>query len=115
LIDAVRVSPTADGTRRATVSLRARGPIETDMPAYTLRGYRLRWLIASRRGETSYAGGDLQLPTLAPGAVWSGDLEWEVPGGEHTLTLSVIRPTGVTVIERSYDSRDEPLHGTTGR
>ena len=42
LIDSVRVSPTADGTHGAMVSRRARGPIETDMPAYTLRGYRLR-------------------------------------------------------------------------
>jgi beta-glucuronidase len=115
LIDSVHVSPTADGTQRARVSLRARGPIETDMPAYTLRGYRLRWLIASRRGDTSYSGGDLQLPTLAPGAVWSGDLEWEVPGGEYTLTLSIIRPTGLMVIERSYESRDELSHGTPGR
>ena len=115
LLDSVRISPTAEGTHRAMVSLRARGPIETDMPAYTLRGYRLRWLIVSRLGDTSYSGGDLQLPTLAPGAVWSGDLEWAVPGGEYTLTLSIIRPTGSTVIERSYNSQDELLHGTTGR
>jgi hypothetical protein len=115
LIDAVRISPTADGTRRATVSLQTRGPIETDMPAYTLRGYRLQWRIASQPGGTVYAGGDLKLPTLAPGTVWSGDLEWKALGGKYMLTLSIIRPTGFTVIERSYDSQDERLQGTTGR
>jgi hypothetical protein len=35
--------------------------------------------------------------------------------GEYTLTLSIIRPTGLMVIERSYESRDELSHGTTGR
>jgi hypothetical protein len=31
------------------------------------------------------------------------------------LTLGIIRPTGFTVIERSYDSQDQRLQGTTGR
>jgi beta-galactosidase len=115
LIDAVRISPTSDGIQRAIVSLQTRGPIETDMPAYTLRGYKLRWQIASQRGGTAYAGGDLQLPTLAPGTVWTGDLEWKALGGEYMLTLSIIRPAGFTVIERSYDSQDGRLQGTTGR
>ncbi|HEX2277493.1 MAG TPA: glycoside hydrolase family 2 TIM barrel-domain containing protein [Candidatus Tectomicrobia bacterium] len=115
LIDTVHIFPMPDGTQRATVSLQARGPIETDMPAYTLRGYRLRWGIASQRGGTVYAGGDLQLPTLAPGTAWSGDFEWKALGGEYVLTLSIIRPSGFTVIERSYDSQDQRLQGTTGR
>jgi beta-glucuronidase len=115
LIDTVHISPLSDGTQRATVSLQTRGPIETDMPAYTLRGYRLRWGIASQRGGAVYAGGDLQLPTLAPGTAWSGDLEWKALGGRYVLTLGIIRPTGFTVIERSYDSQDQRLQGTTAR
>jgi beta-glucuronidase len=109
LIESVRVAPASGGTQRARVSLRTRGPIETDMPAYTLRGYKLQWRIISRRGETVYAEGDLQLPTLTPGTVWFGELDWEVFEGEYKLTLSIIRPTGGTVIERSYGSQGELL------
>lgn len=90
------------GHRRATVTLRTRGPIDVDMPAYTLRGYRLHWAVTSAHGSETFAEGDLPLPTLAPGTVWSGDLAWAPPGQAHVLALSIIRPTGFPVLERTW-------------
>lgn len=93
----------------ATVSLRTRGPVEEDMPAYTLRGYTLHWAVTPPEGEETFSEGDLSLPTLAPGSEWSGEVEWVVSEADYVLTLSVVRPTGFSVIERSYDSRGELL------
>jgi hypothetical protein len=100
-------SGSASGSHRcATVTLRTRGPIDVDMPAYTLRGYRLHWVVMSADGSEAFAGGDLPLPTLAPGAVWTGEVAWAPPGEAHLLALSVIRPTGFPVLERRYGDED---------
>jgi hypothetical protein len=113
VIESVRVAPAPGATQRARVCLRTRGPVATDMPAYTLRGYKLQWRIASRQGDTIHPGGDLQLPALAPGPAWAGELAWPRSAGEYRLTVSIVRPTGFTVLERSYDSQDGLLQGTT--
>jgi beta-galactosidase/beta-glucuronidase len=104
--DAVQVSPALDGTQRATVILRARGPVARDLPAYTLEGYRLAWAVAAADGQPVFAQGTLPLPTLPPGATWAGSLEWAVPPADYWLTLRLLRPTGAAVIEHTYD-----MHG----
>jgi beta-glucuronidase len=109
LIDSVAFGAETDGTRSALVSLRARGPVDEDMPAYTLRGYTLHWVVASPQGGEVFSEENLALPTLAPAATWSGVVEWAVPEREHVLAVSLVRPTGFPVVERRYDSRGELL------
>jgi len=107
LIESVTFSPARGDSRSAAVTLRTRGPVEADMPAYTLRGYSLHWAVTSPESETVFSGGQVALPTLEPGSGWSGQVEWTVPQAEYVFTVSIVRPTGFTVIERSYDSKGE--------
>ena len=109
LIDSVTFSPTSGDSRSATVSLRTRGPVEEDMPAYTLRGYSLHWAVTSPEDDETFSEDDLPLPTLAPATTWSGVVEWAVPEAEYVFALSIVRPTGFSVIERSYDSQGKVL------
>jgi hypothetical protein len=107
VLEAVDVSSTSDGSQRAAIVLRARGPIDHDLPAYTLRGYQLAWAVADPDGQPVTAQGLVALPTLAPGATWSGVLHWDAPATDHQLTLRLLRPTGVAVSEDTYDVRGE--------
>jgi beta-glucuronidase len=107
VLDAVRMSPASGGTRRATVVLRARGPLERDLPAYTLQGYRLAWTVTAPDGERIFAQGVVTLPTLPPGAVWSGAVEWDAVHADCWLTLRLLRPTGATAFEHTYDAHGE--------
>jgi hypothetical protein len=108
-IKSVGFAPVIDGARRVTVTLRTRGPVEKDLPAYTLRGYRLHWAVTSPEGSQAFAEDDLTLPTLTPGSEWVGEVEWAVPRADHILTLRIVRPTGSSVIERSYDAYGSAL------
>jgi beta-glucuronidase len=108
-IEGVELSAASAGRRSATVALRTRGPVDLDMPAYTLRGYRLHWVVRSSQGDTVFAEGDLALPVLEPGAAWSGQVDWAVPQAEYLLTLSIVRPTGFAVLEQWYNERGELL------
>jgi Glycosyl hydrolases family 2, TIM barrel domain/Glycosyl hydrolases family 2 len=75
VLDAIHVSPASGGTQRATMVLRVRGPVEHDLPAYTLQGYRLTWAVATPDGQTVFAQGTFPVTTLSPGTTWSGTLE----------------------------------------
>jgi Glycosyl hydrolases family 2, TIM barrel domain/Glycosyl hydrolases family 2, sugar binding domain/Glycosyl hydrolases family 2 len=105
VLDAVHMPPASSGTQHATVVLRARGPVEHDLPAYTLQGYRLTWMVAAPDGQWIFAQGVLPLPTLPPGMTWSGTLAWAEPGTDYQLTLQLLRPTGFAVLEQAYDVR----------
>lgn len=98
LIESVAFAPVSADTRSATITLRTRGPVEVDMPAYTLRGYFLRWAVTSPDGKETFSEGEMPLPTLEPGTRWSGRVEWTVPQAEHLFKVSVVRPTGFVVI-----------------
>jgi hypothetical protein len=104
LIDSASFSPVAGESRKVTVVLHTRGPVEEEMPAYTLRGYLLHWAVTSPDGNTSFSEGDAPLPVLAPGSPWSGNFSYIVPGGAYILTISIVRPTGFSVTDRSYDT-----------
>ncbi|HSR30756.1 MAG TPA: glycoside hydrolase family 2 TIM barrel-domain containing protein [Anaerolineae bacterium] len=110
-IKSVTVAPWDSNVCSAAVALRTRGPIEEDMPVYTLRGYSLHWAVMSPISEEIFAEGDLVLPTLEPGADWVGKVEWSDPGKEHMLVVGIVRPTGFTVLERRYDSHGAPYPG----
>jgi beta-galactosidase/beta-glucuronidase len=105
VVDAVRFVPRSGRIRSASVVLRARGPVDSDMPAYTLRAYHFEWAVVAPDGQSALAQGRLPLPTLAPGTTWSGTVTWPAPAGDYRLTLRVMRPTGVAVLERTYDAR----------
>jgi beta-glucuronidase len=92
----------SSAVRSAEVTLRCRGP--GDMPSYILREYGLHWALTSPGGEETFAEGEVALPMLEPGTKWTGSVEWTEPQTEYVLTLSIIRPTGFSVIERSYDA-----------
>jgi hypothetical protein len=109
LVDAVSISQSAASAKHAVVALRTRGPIERDMPAYTVRGYRLSWTVARKKDGSLISEGDLVLPTLAPGMTWSTRLEWPAPTEDYLLTLRLVRPTGFIVLERVYDGRSNPF------
>lgn len=106
LIESVAFATVSGDSQSATVTLRTRGPVKEDMPAYTLREYSLHWAVTSPEGDETFSQGDLSLPTLEPGSEWTGEVEWVVPDAEHVLTLSIVRPTGFAVIERSYNSQE---------
>jgi Glycosyl hydrolases family 2, TIM barrel domain/Glycosyl hydrolases family 2, sugar binding domain/Glycosyl hydrolases family 2 len=106
-LDAVRMSPASGGTQRATVVLRARGPVERNLPAYTLQGYRLEWIVAAPDGQRVFAQGAIVLPTLRPGTTWAGTVAWTAPIADYRLTLRLLRPTGFDVLEHTYDAHGQ--------
>jgi hypothetical protein len=71
--------------------------VPDDTPAYSDEVYAMRSQVL--RDQT----------TLAPADTWSGEVGWDVPESDYVLTLSIFRPTGFGVIERSYNSRGELL------
>ena len=107
LIDSLTFSSITDGKRTATVALHTRGPVDVDMPSYTLRGYSLHWAVTTPDGSTMFSEGDISLPTLAPASQWSGEIEFTTSTEEYIITLSIVRPTGYSVAERSYDAKGE--------
>ena len=109
LIDSLTLSPVVDGQRAATVTLHTRGPIEVDMPVYTLRGYTLHWAVTSPDGSTKFSEGGVSLPTLAPASQWSGEIPLIVPAADYIVTVSIIRPTGFNVTEHSYNAQGEQI------
>ena len=66
LIDSLSLSLATDGKRIAAVVLHTRGPVDVDLPAYTLRDYSLHWQVTSLDGNNTFAKGDTPLPTLTP-------------------------------------------------
>jgi beta-glucuronidase len=109
LIDSVKFSSSPERDRTVVVGLKTRGPVEMDMPAYTLWDYRLKWSITSLDGEEIYSKAELSLPTLDPGSEWEGKIIFDDPGENFMLNLSIERPTGYSVIEQAYDSDGNPL------
>ena len=109
LFDSIALSPVVDGQRTVTITLHTRGPIDMDMPVYTLRGYTLRWAVTSPEGSTKFSEGDTSLPTLDPASQWSGEFTLDVPAVDYIVTVSIIRPTDFNVIERSIDEKGEQI------
>jgi len=109
LIDSLTFSPAAEGQHTATVTLHTRGPIDVDMPAYTLRGYTLHWAVTSPDGSTKFSEGNVSLPNLVPTSQWSGEMLLAIPAADYIVTVSVIRPTGFSATEHSYDSQGRQI------
>lgn len=108
-IDSLHLGPATGGHRIATVLLRTRGPIEVDMPVYTLRGYSLHWQVTSPDHTRNFSEGDIPLPILAPTAQWTDKIEFPVPAEEYIIKLSIMRPTGFSVMNYSYNADGEVI------
>ncbi len=108
-IEALNFSPPLDETRCAEINLRARGSLDSDMPVYTLRGYRLRWEVTSSDKRNVFSQGEILLPTLPPAGAWSGEISWPAHQGEAIVSVSVVRPTGFAVLEHSFDFQGNSL------
>jgi beta-galactosidase/beta-glucuronidase len=104
LIDSVALSAMPEGKRIATISIHTRGPLDTDIPAYTLRGYALHWRVTSADGIVVFDEGHEPMPVLSPGSQWSSSVTWKMSGEQYVFTVSIVRPTGFSVTERSYDA-----------
>jgi beta-glucuronidase len=102
-IESIKVNPAKNNHRVATVLLRTRGPIDVDMPVYTLRGYSLHWQVTSPDHTQVFSKGDVPLPTLTPASDWTGEIEFSVPPEEYIFALSIMRPTGFSVMDYVYD------------
>jgi beta-glucuronidase len=87
--------------RSAIVELRTRGPLGSGLPAYTLRGYTLRWSVRSADGKVRLGEGEVPLPTLPPGSGWSGRIDGIDTTTPSVLELAVIRPSGIAALERA--------------
>jgi transcriptional regulator with XRE-family HTH domain len=108
-IDTLTLPTSSDGQRVATVSLHTRGPMDIDMPIYTLREYTLHWEVTLIDKKTMIFQGDVSLPNLAPTTQWTGEIKFPIPSQEYIVELSIIRSTGSSVIERSFDALGEQL------
>lgn len=104
LIDSLQLSPATEGQYKAAVNLHTRGPIDVDMPAYTLRDYSLHWVVTSPDGKNSFSEGEVALPTLVPASNWSANIVFNIPTEKYIITLRIMRPTGYSVTEHSYDA-----------
>jgi len=105
LIDSVILSREGNGQYTAAVNLHTRGPVDVDMPAYTLRDYSLHWALTSPDSSKKFSEGKVYLPTLAPASQWSGNIMFDLPAEKYILTLRIMRPTGYSVIEHSFDAK----------
>jgi arabinogalactan endo-1,4-beta-galactosidase len=112
IIDAVTLSPVANNQITATVKLHTRGPVDVELPAYTLRGYQLHWAVTSPDGAAKFSEGDVPLPTLAPGAPWSGEIGLSIPQADYILTIDLMRPTGFSVT--GWTSADQSRQPSAG-
>ncbi|MBE3036430.1 MAG: beta galactosidase jelly roll domain-containing protein [Candidatus Atribacteria bacterium] len=89
------------------VTLRVRGPVQSDMPSYSIEGYALHWEVMDLAQEMSYSKGDVQIPGLVPAQDWIGVIDWVVPKNDSfLLKLIVIRSTGFECIEKIMEFRN---------
>jgi beta-glucuronidase len=69
--------------------------VREDIPAYTLRGYRLRW-VGYGLGNVPLEQGDVVLPELMPGDKTEVSFEPKGPAFFRTR-IDIVRPTGFSV------------------
>jgi beta-glucuronidase len=109
LFDSVIFSGMTGNQRTAAIALHTRGPVDEELPAYTLRGYTLHWAVTSPSGDKTFSAGNASLPLLVPGSKWSGGITWSVPGEGTIITVSIVRPTGFIVTSQSYNTKGERI------
>ena len=103
VIEGVDFSFPKEEQGKVSVSLRTRGLIDRDLPAYTLRGYKLDWELSSPDEGLIDSHGEIGLPVLAPGTSCKLTIEATRPPQGYALRLRVVRPTGFVAVERWFD------------
>lgn len=86
----------------STITLTPRSAVATDMPAYTMKGYKLAWRIYDNSNNLM-DGGVTDIPQLSPGAsAWTVYVGWTVPaGGALRMQVTVITPVEYEVYEQN--------------
>ncbi len=88
-----------------SITIRSRGPVGEQMPAYTLEGYSLQWQVLAGDQQTVLQSGAVAIPTLAPGETLETSIQWTVPENSlFSLHLSIVRPTGFVSLEKVMSS-----------
>ena len=106
-LKSVTISPPAhDGS--ISVELINRGPIEREMPAYTLRGYTLVLSLIFESGTVIQLE-KITLPDLPPSEVEDHQFFFQQPEEEYWFRIEVFRPTGFSVGEFIFNSRGEKV------
>ena len=88
------------GVTRTEVEIVTRS-LESDLPAYTLRGYLLIWH-AYNGFRQPIAAGKTRLPDLAPGSVHREIVTWDSFEGLREVHVEIYRPTGYSVLESDW-------------
>jgi beta-galactosidase/beta-glucuronidase len=89
------------------VELYTRGPIEEDMPVYTLREYTLSWEILSQESANVLSTGEIVLPEFAPATSWKKNIKFMVPDTDYEIVIKIFRPNGFPAWEQNYTSDGE--------
>ena len=86
------------------IELKTHGPLEENMPVCMLREYQLHWEVTSRAVGQILSEGIVDLPTLTPAETWVGMPETPPLRDGSVITLKVVRPTGFSVWEQTFES-----------
>ena len=108
-IEDVSLLTNSDDQLGFEIQVRSRGPVEEDMPVYTLRSYQLKWEILLQEGSEAWMEDVLLMPDLPPGTAWSGEFSWIDPGEDFLVKISILRPLGFAVFEGIYNSEGEKV------
>jgi beta-galactosidase/beta-glucuronidase len=109
LIEDISLLTNSDDQLGFEIHVRSRGPVEEDMPVYTLRSYQLKWEILLQEGSEGWMEDVLSMPDLPPGTAWSGEFSWTDPGEDFLVKISILRPLGFAVYEGIYNSEGEKV------
>ncbi|NIS79261.1 MAG: hypothetical protein GTO14_03365 [Anaerolineales bacterium] len=101
------ISVTSVGDDAFAVEFVTRGPLEEDMPVYTLRGYSLVWEVTSLEGYSTLTEGQVLLPDLSPAAIWADTIEIDMPEEDYLISFRIKRPTGFDVWEQTFNAQGE--------
>jgi beta-glucuronidase len=95
-----RLSVAAEGSKlTATVVTRR------DLPAYTLNGYALRWIVYAH-GNLPMEEHQVRLPPLAPGQQATVFLNFQEKTPER-VRADIVRPTGFSALTAEWEPSDE--------
>ncbi|NIJ45932.1 beta-galactosidase [Wenyingzhuangia heitensis] len=65
----------------------------SNYPSYTLKDYKLVYTFSSEKGDVLLEK-EVALPTLHPGASWSGKIDWETLNNPYLLKVKIVNPLG---------------------
>jgi beta-glucuronidase len=85
---------------------------EKELPSYPLHDYLLRWELRAER-STLIAKGEKGFPLIDHAETITGELPGNLTPRKLTLHVQLVRPTGFTAAERTFEWRHEEDGGQT--